>query len=131
MYLIKDLTNLSQILWIRFMFGLRKYDHISEYRAKFKWLPIRLHRNMHIITLLYSTLLFPHTPLYLKERFRFLNNTHCRDHRSSKNSILIMPKHAVQAVRIWGTCLWQADKRKPCLFKFWLILFMYPWYLCI
>ncbi|CAG9137835.1 unnamed protein product [Plutella xylostella] len=28
---------------IRFIFGLRKYDHVSSYRAKLKWLPIRGH----------------------------------------------------------------------------------------
>ncbi|CAG9134498.1 unnamed protein product [Plutella xylostella] len=61
-----------QNLCIRFIFGLRKYDHISEYRAQLQWLPIRLRRNTHILNILYSVLNNPSSPQYLKCKFSFL-----------------------------------------------------------
>ncbi|CAH2219687.1 jg3596, partial [Pararge aegeria aegeria] len=59
----------KQNLCIRFIFGLRKFDHVSEYRARLKWLPIRLRRNLHLLSFLYYVLYNPHAPSYLKERF--------------------------------------------------------------
>ncbi|KAJ0180547.1 hypothetical protein K1T71_003951 [Dendrolimus kikuchii] len=50
-----------------FIFGLRKYDHVSEYRKRLKWLPIHFRRNTHILTLLYNILFTPNSPQYLKE----------------------------------------------------------------
>lgn len=104
---LERLQNFS----IRFIFGLRKYDHISEYRAKLKWLPIRLRRNTHILSLLYNILFNPTTPHYLKERFKFFHDTHSRPVRSSEELKLEMPQHAsrafdrsftVLAVRLWN-----------------------------
>lgn len=54
---------------IRFLFGLRKYDHISDYRKKLKWLLIHLCRNTHILTFLYCILFNPASPSYLRERW--------------------------------------------------------------
>ena len=45
---------------IRFIFGLRKYDHVSEFCKKLKWLPIRFRRNTHILSLLYSVTIYTH-----------------------------------------------------------------------
>lgn len=104
---LERLQNFS----IRFIFGLRKYDHISEYRNKLKWLPIRLRRNAHILNLLYCVLFNPATPSYLKQRFQFLHSTHSRNLRSSQNLILSIPSHTtnfygssftVQAARLWN-----------------------------
>lgn len=97
---------------IRFIFGLRKYDHVSEFRARLKWLPIRLRRNAHILFLLYGILFNQSTPSYLKNRFEFLHSTHDRILRSSENFLLRTPPHftnfygksfSVQAVRLWNT----------------------------
>ncbi|KAJ0170700.1 hypothetical protein K1T71_013472 [Dendrolimus kikuchii] len=97
---------------IRFIFGLRKYDHISEFRDKLKWLPIRLRRNAHILSLLYNILFNPKTPPYLKSRFHFLQDGHSRILRSSLNYRLRMPTHitqfydksfTAQAVRLWNS----------------------------
>lgn len=99
-----------QNLCIRFIFGLRKYDHVSEFRCKLKWLPIRLRRNSHILSILYNILFNPSTPFYLKERFRFLQ---CSSYslRSSENLLLTTPEHCtifynssftVQAVHLWN-----------------------------
>lgn len=47
-----DKLERLQNFCIRFIFGLRKYDHVSPFRVMLKWLPIRLRRNMHILSLL-------------------------------------------------------------------------------
>lgn len=106
-----DKLERLQNFCIRFIFGLRKYDHISQYRSKLKWLPIRLRRNAHILSLLYNILFNPLTPRYLKERFNFLHNANVLNLRSSENLALSMPQHgtvfydhsfSVKAVRLWN-----------------------------
>lgn len=96
---------------IRFIFGLRKYDHVSQFRNKLKWLPIRLRRNIHILTLLYNILFNPLTPIYLKERFQFMHSSHQLNLRSSETLQLKIPVHtttfydrsfSVQAARLWN-----------------------------
>ena len=54
-----DKLERLQNLCIRFIFGLRKYDHISEYRSRLKWVEIRDRRNLHLLTLLYNILNYP------------------------------------------------------------------------
>ncbi|KAJ2951962.1 hypothetical protein O0L34_g4221 [Tuta absoluta] len=56
---------------IRFVFGLRKFDHITEYRERLKWLPIRRRRDLHTLSLLFNVLTNPAAPQYLRERFAF------------------------------------------------------------
>ena len=101
-----------QNLCIRFIFGVRKYDHISEFRNKLKWLPIRLRRNTHILHLLYSVLFNPSTPPYLKKQFMFLHDTHLRSLRSDNNLLLEIPLHSssyftnsftIKAARLWNS----------------------------
>ena len=85
--------------------------HVSEFRTKLKWLPIRFRRNTHILSLLYNVLFNPSTPLYLKERFEFLGDTHYKFLRSSENLKLNIPIHStkfvdksfkVHAARLWN-----------------------------
>ncbi|KAG7308368.1 hypothetical protein JYU34_005566 [Plutella xylostella] len=99
-----------QNLCIRFIFGLRKYDHISEYRAQLKWLPIRLRRNTHILTVLYNVLNNPAAPHYLRCKFTYLCS-HGRALRSQENKMLSVPSHnsatysnsfAIKAVNLWN-----------------------------
>lgn len=96
---------------IKFIFGLRKYDHVSPFRSLLKWLPIRLRRNTHILCLLYSVLFNPFSPRYLKDRFEYLHSLNSRSLRSSENLLLKTPGHCssfyddsftVQAVRLWN-----------------------------
>ncbi|KAI5632630.1 hypothetical protein NE865_14646 [Phthorimaea operculella] len=54
---------------IRFVFGLRKFDHITEYRERLKWLTIRRRRELHTLSLLFNVLTNPNAPQYLRERF--------------------------------------------------------------
>ncbi|CAK1590978.1 unnamed protein product [Parnassius mnemosyne] len=96
---------------IKFIFGLRKYDHISEFRHKLKWLPIRFRRNTHILHLLYCILFNPTTPSYLKDRFIYLSSLHSLPLRS-QNNLLSTPRHSssfysnsftVTAIRLWNS----------------------------
>lgn len=96
-----------QNLCIRFIFGLRKFDHISNFRVQLKWLPIRLRRNSHILNLLYSVLFNPSTPPYLKERFTYLSSV-----RPSREYLLVPPPSSTKyytdsftfrAVRLWNS----------------------------
>lgn len=106
------LNKLDRLLntCIRFIFGLRKYDHISHYRSLLKWLPIRERRHLRILCLLFTLLSHPTTPPYLKCKFTFLSELHERPLRSSNNLSLATPIHrtgflsdsfAVTAVRLW------------------------------
>ncbi|CAH2096616.1 unnamed protein product [Euphydryas editha] len=110
----EQLNKLERIqnLCIRFIFDLGKYDHISYFRIKLKWLPIRLRRNTHILNLLYSILFNPMAPSYLRERFKYLNDSHERELRSNDNLLLEIPSHSttfytksftVRAARLWNS----------------------------
>ena len=41
---------------IRYIFNLQKYDHVSDFRAELKWLPIRQRRSLRALTMLFSLL---------------------------------------------------------------------------
>lgn len=106
-----DKLERLQNLCIRFIFGLRKYDHVSHYRSQLKWLPIRFRRNCHILTLLYSVLNNTKAPEYLRSRFTPLSS-HGLSLRSSNINVLAIPRHTsdfysssftVQAVRLWNS----------------------------
>ena len=110
-----------QNLCIRFIFGLRKFDHVSSYRSRFQWLPIRYRRTCHILSLLYSILFNPNTPPYLKDKFVFRSVTLNANLRSSNNLSLNMPSHStdffsksfvVQAIRLWND-LPESVRRAP------------------
>ena len=107
------LNKLDRLLnnCIRFVSGLRKYDHISSARSRLKWLPIRQRRNSRILCLLYSILNNPLSPLYLKDQFMFVCQSHDRSLRSSNNLTLYFPRHhsnflsksfTLQAARLWN-----------------------------
>jgi hypothetical protein len=53
--LLSKLERLQNIA-IRFIFNLLKFDHVSDYRIKLNWLPIRFRRDLHILKRLYSFL---------------------------------------------------------------------------
>lgn len=111
----QDLLNkLDRLLntCIKFIYGLRKYDHVSEFRSKLKWLPIRERRNKRILCLLFSILKDPYSPQYLKSQFSFLSDSHDRNLRSTDTLLLATPKHStsfrgnsfeVTAVGLWNS----------------------------
>lgn len=100
-----------QNLCIRFVFGLRKYDHVSHLRKELKWLPIRLRRNTRILCLLFNILHNPSYPTYLRERFSYArpSDAPCRSHL---RTLLKSHPHktsyysysfSVHAVRLWNS----------------------------
>ena len=109
-----DLLNkLDRLLnnCIRFVFNLRKYDHVSEHRSTLKWLPIRQRRALRALTTLFSLLNNPTSPSYLTSSFQFLCSAHSKNLRSSNNRLLRCPSHRsgflkssflVQAVFLWN-----------------------------
>lgn len=106
------LNKLDRLLnyGIRFIFNVRKYDHISEYRNRLQWLNVRLRRNMHVLSLLYTILFNTNSPPYLTERFQYLSS-HGVPLRSADNLLLLIPCHTstcysdsftVNAARLWN-----------------------------
>lgn len=100
-----------QNLCIRFIYGLRKFDHVSEFRKKLKWLPIRRRRDSHILHTLFNILHNPVYPSYLRERFEYLF-PRGRPLRSNTVMLLKSPHHnysgyhksfSVHAVSLWNT----------------------------
>ncbi|RVE40454.1 hypothetical protein evm_014897 [Chilo suppressalis] len=72
---------------------------------------IRELRNLRVVSALFNLLFDPHTPVYLKSRFRFLSDSHDRVLRSTDNLLLHTPVHSsgfvsysftVTAVRLWN-----------------------------
>lgn len=115
-------SDLSQILLdkldrllnncIRFIYGLRKFDHISQYRSILKWLPIRQRRDSRMLCTLFSILYDPSVPAYLKSLFTWQSNTHNRHLRSNENLSLHVPfsrteilnqSFSHRAIRLWNT----------------------------
>ena len=100
-----------QNLCIRFIFGLRKYDHVSHFRKELKWLPIRLRRNTRILCLLFNILHNPSYPSYLHERFSYArpSDAPCRSHLRSllkshpHKSSYYSHSFSVHAVRLWNS----------------------------
>ena len=97
---------------IRIIFGLRKYDHVSEFRTQLHWLPIRRRRDFHILSLLYNILFHPLSPPYLKQRFEFLHPATDPGVRTSRKLILKLPQHSShtysQSFTIKSICIWNS-----------------------
>ena len=116
---LERIQNLS----IRFIFGLRKYDHVSEYRSKLKWLPIRHRRNLRLLAFLYCVLFSPTAPSYLKDKFEFISAPGNLV-RPLRNLTLRLPVHkskffdqsfTVQAIKLWNSLPYNIRQAKPLL----------------
>jgi hypothetical protein len=114
-----------QNLAIRFIFGLRKYDRVSEYRSRLQWLSIRDRRNVHILTTLFKILKDPNSPTYLRSRFQFLPPP-IRSRRSCVTKTLELPtsntnfffhSFTVRAVLLWNA-LPTVIQDSPSIFSF-------------
>ncbi|KAJ8719480.1 hypothetical protein PYW08_011655 [Mythimna loreyi] len=100
-----------QNLCIRFVFGLRKYDHVSQFRKDLKWLPIRLRRNTRVLCVLYNILFNPAYPGYLRDRFTFTRaaDALCRSHLKYQlnfpphNTHFYSNSFSFHAVRLWNS----------------------------
>lgn len=109
----EQLNKLERLLnlCIRYIYGLRKYDHVSNFRFKLKWLNIRYRRNAHAVCLLYNIIFHPYAPNYLKDKFTF-TSIRGRPQRSSQHLQLLIPQHkselysnsfTVTAIRLWNS----------------------------
>jgi hypothetical protein len=107
------LNKLDRLLnnCIRFVFCLRKYDHVSSYRSKLGWLPIRQRRNLRMLCFLFSILQDPKSPDYLKSLFQYHGVSCTRQFRSSGNLSLAIPLHrtsfisnsfTIRIARLWN-----------------------------
>lgn len=109
-----DLLNkLDRLLnnCIRFVFNLRKYDHISQHRSSLNWFPIRIRRQMRALTTLYSLLFSPNSSAYLTTQLQYLGANHAKNLRSSNNLLLHCPTHSsdfvhstflIQSILLWN-----------------------------
>lgn len=90
--LVDKLARLQNIC-IHYIYGLRKFDHISKSRAQLKWLTIRQFRNVYIICLLYNILLNPAFPVYLCDSFNYVHrlDSSCR---CNVSNLLPLPSHS-------------------------------------
>ena len=108
----EELTNKLerlQNLAIRFIYGLRKYDHVSQFRAQLNWLPIRFRRDMHILSFLFKILNYQNFPSYLRSRFKILP-TPARSRRSCVIPMLDFPKSNTKFLQksfsVYAPLLW-------------------------
>ena len=100
-----------QNLCIRFIYGLRKYDHVSRYRIELKWLPIRRRHDLHVLCMLFNILNNPSFPQYLRERFEYLvpRGKPCR---TLTSLLLRIPTHSTtkynDSFTVRAACLWNS-----------------------
>ena len=75
---------------IRYIAGLRKYDHVTLAIQEFQLLSPQNRHDLHVACLTHKVL---HTgcPPYLKEELKILSNTESHDTRN--HSVLRVPKH--------------------------------------
>jgi hypothetical protein len=79
---------------IKFIEGLKKYDHVSHIYKKLNILKCEQRRSLHALTLIYRTINTPqNTPKYISELITTLKSTHKRNNRSTKTSLLSIPYH--------------------------------------
>lgn len=78
----------------RVISGKRKYDHISDTLKELHWLPIRQRISYKLALITYKCL-HGVGPVYLSELL--VRKTHARDLRSSKCSLLVVPRTALKS----------------------------------
>ena len=88
-------TNMQRIVkcfnsCIRFISGLRKYDHVTAAIQELQLLNPKNRHDLHVACLTNKVLLTG-CPPYLKDELRFLSNTETYNTRNS--SVLLIPKH--------------------------------------
>ena len=94
---------------LRFIFNLKKYDHISDAFNKLSWIKLETRRRFHILTSAFRVLR-TQTPEYLFTEFVSLESVHNCNTRGKNN--LLIPNHrtemfhksfTVTAIKFWNT----------------------------
>lgn len=88
---IKERIQKTQNTCLRFIFNLRKFDHISSYFSRLGWLKMDKLVEFRILTFVHN-LILSSEPLYLREKLINRYNVHDRDIRNS--SLLTLPQHS-------------------------------------
>lgn len=76
---------------VRFVYGLRKYDHISHFYREIGWLRMEARRGLHFCTFLLKTINDTDSPASIRERLVFRREIHDRNVRAREH--LTMPHH--------------------------------------
>lgn len=87
----KERIQKTQNTCLRFIFNLRKFDHISSYFSRLSWLKIDKLVDLRILTFVHNLLLLSEPP-YLREKLISRYNVHDRNIRDS--GLLTMPHHS-------------------------------------
>ena len=108
--LLDKLERLQNVC-IRYIFGLRKHDHVASFRSQLECLPIRRRRDVHILSSLFNVLFNPVSLPSLKENFRYMADGNNHRLRSSANLTLAIPPNktrtysrsfTVRYVKLWN-----------------------------
>lgn len=88
---------------VRFVYGLRRGDHISPFASNLLGCPLRTYLNVQLLCVLHK-IIYGNNPAYLSSFFTFL--------RSQRRSVILLPKFetlvgersfSVQAARLWNS----------------------------
>ncbi|KAL1452280.1 hypothetical protein WDU94_006566 [Cyamophila willieti] len=106
---LKSKVQRLQNSCVRYVFGLRKYDHVTMCRVSLGWMTTQQRRDIHTLLLLWRVL-NTRTPSYLSSMFIPLSRS-LHDTRAGNEALLMIPMHrtnffadsfAVQAVKLWN-----------------------------
>ena len=95
---------------VRYVYNIRRSEHLTAYFKKLKWLKIKERRELHQLTLLHK-IIKTGEPSYLASTFRPTHPSHMHNTRSRNNLTLTIPKHRtssysnsflVSAIRSWN-----------------------------
>ena len=110
---------------IRFIFSLKKFDHISDYIKRIKWLSMDKRRFLHSLLIVYKTLRYKE-PSYLFNLFDSALPGHMYATRLSCGNTLITPRcrttkyqksFTCQSIQLWNK-LPEAIKTSPSVNAF-------------
>lgn len=95
----------------RFVFNLKKYDHITAALARLNWPSLDKIRDFHLVNMVYNCIHDPNYPTYLTDRLILLSKSHTRATRSAETLCLKIPNYnmssfsnsfSVSAARLWN-----------------------------
>jgi hypothetical protein len=89
---------------LRYACQLRKYDHISPFYVALKWQKLNILRSFHIDSMVFKALNCPNFPVYIKDLFVTVSESHGRSTRSKDSLILKSPKYKLNAFKFSFVC---------------------------
>ena len=92
--LLKHKIQKVQNTCVRFIFGLKKYDHISSYFSELETLNMEERRTVHGLTTMHK-IVKKIAPSYLSSKLKFHNNLHNYNTRNKNNIVISVCKTAM------------------------------------